>query len=180
VNEPTNWDKLGEFLYTNWDKGKVSVSGGGDCLYKYDEHIDWWRKLFGLTSTHMLVDVHTREKFYSTDFWLNINRCVFSSDQLEDDIEYLKYLTSLVKLRVTHLVTAETTFEMIENFLTFQDEVLCQFTIKELIGFPDGGMYKKVREKYSDIYFLDKGDYNTYYMPDNSIRDSFLKGEIDG
>lgn len=33
VQLETDWNKLEQFLYQNRDKGKVSVSGGGDCLY---------------------------------------------------------------------------------------------------------------------------------------------------
>ena len=61
-------------------KGKVSVSGGGDSLYKYKEHEDWWNRLFEITDRlNMFVDVHTREKFVDREFWVKINRCVFSS-----------------------------------------------------------------------------------------------------
>lgn len=35
-------------------------------------------------------------------------------------------------------------------------------------------MYKKIRNKYPMIYHLYKGDYNIYYMPDNTIRNTFL------
>jgi hypothetical protein len=172
----TDWDKLEKFLTDNKDKGKVSVSGGGDCLYKYDEHVGWWIKFFEITSNlNMLVDVHTREKFTHQLFWRNhINRCVFSSDKLETDIDYLRYLSNLTKIRITHLITANTTFDMIDDYLKFQNEIECQFTVKELIGYDDGGMYQKIREKYPEIFNLDAGDYNIYYMPDNSIRDKFL------
>jgi hypothetical protein len=176
VNEPTNWDKLRKFIYDNKDKNKVSVSGGGDCLYRYDLYVGWWIKFLEMTNDlNMLVDVHTREKFMHNSFWRkHINRCVFSSDKLSDDKEYLEYLSQLCKIRITHLVTADTTFEMIEEYLDFQKQINCQFTIKELIGYDDNGMYKSIRNKYPEIYYLDEGDYNIYYMPDNTITDTFL------
>lgn len=176
VNKPTNWFKLENFLIDYQYKGKVSVSGGGDCLYKFDEHKDWWCNFFDITNNlKMLVDVHTREKFIGPYFWLDyVHKCVFSCDCLAEDKIFLEYLSLLTKVRITHLVTANTTFKMIEEFLAFQERICCQFTIKELVGFDDAGMYKKIREKYPDIYHLDEGDYNIYYMPDNSIRTSFL------
>jgi len=176
ANEPTDWDKLRQFLIDNQHKGKVSVSGGGDCLFRYDKYVGWWIKLFEIAKElNMLVDVHTREKFTHQSFWKkHINRCVFSSDRLEDDQEYLEYLSQLTKVRITHLVTSDTTFEMIDNYLDFQERTGCQFTIKELVGYDDEGMYKKIREKYPNIYNLDTGDYNVYFMPDNSIRMNFL------
>jgi hypothetical protein len=123
----------------------------------------------------MLVDIHTREKFKDSIFWSEkINKCVFSSDKLSDDRKHLTWLSALTKVRITHLVTEETTFDMIDEYLSFQEEIKCQFTIKELINYSDGGMYKKIRERYPDIYYLDEGDYNIYYMPNNTITDSFL------
>jgi len=175
VSELTNWDKLYDFLNLYKNKQKVSVSGGGDCLYKYDTYKEWWDKFFNITNKlNIAVDVHTREKFVNDDFWAKINRCVFSSDKLEKDIDYLRYLARLTKIRITHLVTADTTLDMIEEYLAFQRGIGCQFTIKELIGYSDSGMYKQIRESYPGIYNLDAGDYNIYYMPDNTITESFL------
>jgi hypothetical protein len=176
ANEPTNWNKLEQFLIDNKHQGKVSVSGGGDCLYKYDQHVSWWMKLFDITNNlNMFVDVHTREKFTHQSFWKkHINRCVFSSDNLEQDKSYLEYLSQLTKVRITHLVTANTTLKMIEDYLNFQDRIGCQFTIKELVGYDDNGMYKTIRNKYKDIFHLDAGDYNIYYMPNNTISKEFI------
>jgi len=175
VRLETDWDKLDSFLYEYKDREKVSVSGGGDCLYKYDQYVGWWIKFFELTEHHgLLVDVHTREQFTHQSFWRkHINRCVFSSDRLSEDIKFLRYVSKLCKVRITHLVTADTTMEMIEEYLEFQGEISCQFTIKELIGFSDNGMYGRIREKYPEIFSLDAGDYNVYYMPDNTIKEQF-------
>jgi len=176
VNDKTDWIALEKFLSDNKEKGKVSISGGGDCLYKYSEHIDWWGKFFSITDKlDMLVDVHTREKFFVDSFWVErINRCVFSSDKISDDKDYLIYLSKLTKIRVTHLVTADTTLELIEEYLDFQRKTGCQFTVKQLIGYDDNGMYRIVRNTYPETYSLDAGDYNIYYMPDNRIYTSFL------
>jgi hypothetical protein len=176
VRLSTDWQKLEDFLTQHRDKGKVSVSGGGDCLYKYDLYVGWWIRFFEITeSLGMKVDVHTREQFTHQSFWRkHINRCVFSSDKLENDIEYLTYLSNLTKVRITHLVTANTTFKMIEDYLETQTKLNCQFTIKKLVGFSDQGMYERIKEKYPKLYHLDPGDYNVYYMPDNSIKEKFL------
>lgn len=175
VQLETDWEKLRGFLVEYQDRGKVSVSGGGDCLYRYDQYVGWWKRLFEETSDlQMLVDVHTREKFTHQRFWRRINRCVFSSDNLSDDEEYLEYLARLTKLRITHVVTKNTTDKMIEEYLGFQERTGCQFTIKELVGHDDDGRYKEIRKKYPEIFYLDEGDYNIYYMPDNTIREKFL------
>lgn len=175
VNEPTDWIRLEKFLNDNVQKGKVSLSGGGDCLYKYNKHAEWWDKFFRLVgSLNMLVDVHTREKFTDIHFWKKINRCVFSSDNLEEDKEYLEFLSSVTKIRITHLATANTTFGMVDEYLGFQKRIGCQFTIKQLVGYDDGGVYDNLKKLYPSMFYLDKGDYNIYYMPDNNIYEEFL------
>jgi len=174
----TDWDNLEKFLNDHMGLGKVSVSGGGDSLYEFKKHADWWDRFFKITeSLNMLVDVHTREKFYNSDFWKRINRCVFSSDSLVDDVLYLDYLKDITNIRITHLVTKETTNDRIRAYLDYQKQIGCQLTVKQLVGFDDGGKYKKIRKKYPEIFHLDKGDYNIYYMPDNSIRDKFLEDD---
>lgn len=176
MRHPTDWRKLQKFLWINKKKGKVSVSGGGDPLYEYKNRIEWWNKFFEITQDlDMSVDVHTREKFKNKNFWTkNINRCVFSSDTLKPDIKHLTYLSQLTKVRITHLVTKNTTFRLIEDYLRFQDEIKCQFSIKELVNYNDGGMYRKLLKQYPEIFHLDTGDYNVYYMPDNRVRKTFL------
>lgn len=175
INYPTDWNKLEKFICNNKEKGKVSVSGGGDCLYRFNDYISWWDILFKICNKYdMKIDIHTREKHIDCDFHKNINRVVFSSDNLLDDVDHFNYISKITKLRITHLVTDKTTVQNIKEYLHYQNITGCQFTIKQLVGFDDNGMYKKIRKEFPDIYCLDKGDYNIYYMPDNSIRNTFL------
>ena len=99
VSLDTDWAKLEDFLLEYKNKGKVSVSGGGDCLYRYDLYVGWWVKFLKITNKlNMKVDIHTREKFTKQSFWRkHVNRCVFSSDKLSDDIDYLVYFNNLCK-----------------------------------------------------------------------------------
>ncbi len=176
VCEETDWNKLTNFLVKYQEKKKVSISGGGDCLYESEKYAEWWNKLFNITEElDMLVDVHTREKLWNNFFWeAHINKCAFSSDKLMDDIDYLSWLCCYTQVRITHLVTADTTTTLIAEYLRFQARTGCQLTIKELIGHDDNGMYKIIRNEFPEIYHLDEGDYNIYYMPDNTISKKFL------
>jgi hypothetical protein len=174
-NQPTDWDRLERFLACHSHKGKFSVSGGGDCLYNYDDHYEWWDKIFYLANKHnMLVDVHTREKFHDSSFFRKINRCVFSSDILSDCKEYIKWLSNYTEVRITHLVTGQTTLDVIRDYINFTSAYNIQFTIKQLIGHNDYGRFDTIRKQFPNVYYLEEGDYNIYYMPDNSIRKSFL------
>jgi len=153
----------------------VSVSGGGDCLYNYNKYESWWSNFFAICNElNMKIDVHSREKFYNEDFWKNVNRCVLSSDVLSDDIEYFTWLSQHTKMRIVHVVTKNSTEQLIEDYIDFCKEINAQFTIRELVGFDDDGKYIKYKEKYDGLFYLDSGDYNLYYMPDNTITDKFL------
>jgi hypothetical protein len=171
-----DWTKLISFLQEYKYKGKVSVSGGGDCLYNFYVYENWWKKLFYICgSLGIKIDVHSREVFLNPIFWKAVNKCVVSSDSLKDDEQYFKYVRKFTQLRIVHVVTQRTTDEMIEDYINFSNRFNCQFTIKQLVGYPDGNRYYQVRRKYPDIFHLDKGDYNIYYMPDNTVTTKFLE-----
>lgn len=171
----TDWDKLELFLTKHSCKGKVSVSGGGDCLYRYDVYHSWWSKFFDITNKlHMLVDVHSREEFKNEEFWRRINRCVFSSDRLHEDEHYLRWLMEFVKVRIVHVATKSTSDAVVDEYLNFQNDTGCQFTMKQLVGFDDEKRYEQLKLSHPDAFYLDAGDYNIYYMPDNSVSDKFI------
>jgi len=172
---PTDWYRVEKFLKTYRQLGKVSVSGGGDPLFRYAVNSDWWATLFRLTERlDMKVDVHTRERLYEDNFWLRINRCSLSSDDIKEDIEFLTYLITLANVRIVHVVTKKTTTTLINTYIDIAKQLNCQLTFKELVGYSDGRKYKKYKTLYPNYVFLDKGDYNLYYMPDNTIRSTFL------
>ena len=177
VQLDTDWDKLYDFLYDNKEKGKVSVSGGGDCLYKWDIYQKWWDQLFlKCEILNIIIDVHSREKFYNDKFWSKINRCVVSSDIFSDDNEYFDYLLKHTKIRIVHVVTKDSTKELINEYIEYEkSDENCQFTIKELVGYDDNENYESFKNIFgNDLFALDDGDYNIYYMPDNTITDKFL------
>ena len=175
--DKTDWRMLEDFLRKGRYNGrdKVSVSGGGDPLYRYEENKEWWNRLFAITrQLRMKIDVHTRERLFDNDFWNKINRCSFSSDMLFEDEDFLHYLCKVVKLRIVHLVTHNASFGLIDAYLRFQELHQCQFTIKQLIGHNDGGKYDFMQMQYPHVYSVDAGDYNVYYMPDNTVRTKFM------
>jgi hypothetical protein len=63
---------------------------------------------------------------------------------------------------------------VIEDYLDFQQATGCQFTLKQLSGHDDCGNYRKFSAQYPDTFQLDEGDYNLYYMPDNTVTDNFM------
>ena len=91
------------------------------------------------------------------------------------DRAYLSWLSQWTKVRVVHLVTANTSFGMIDDYINFCKEHDIQFTIKHLVGFDDCGMYDMLLKRHPALFHLDDGDYNIYFMPDNTEKTKFLE-----
>jgi organic radical activating enzyme len=170
----TNWEKLEAFLKHHAHKGKVSISGGGDPLYQFTKNTDWWKNLFKLCRKNkMLIDIHTREKLHDDNFWRTINRCAFSSDLLDDDVQHLNYLTTVTQLRIVHVVTSKTQLHNIEKYIEFCSRTNSQLTLKELEMYNDHQRYQQLKNSYPNQFYLDTKDYNIYYMPNNNIHTKF-------
>jgi len=170
-----DYNKLENFLIKYKYKGKVSLSGGGDPLYNYFENLNFWIWIINFTHKHNIkLDIHTRVKFTKQKFWRkHVNLCAFSSDKLDDDKDYLLYLSKLTKTRIIHVVTQNDTKEDIENYINFANKNNIQVTFKQLFGYSDEGNYNLFKKDYN-AYFLDNKDYNIYFMPDNKVYDSFI------
>lgn len=171
----TDWNKLTKFLVDNKNKGKVSVSGGGDCLYRYSAHKIWWNRLFNITKKlNMKIDVHSRTKFYNDNFWSKINKCVVSSDIIDDLKNYPAYLNQFTTVRIVKVITDETNSANVRKYIKYANKIGCQLTFKQLTGFDDNGNYKKYKKMFSNQFFLDEGDYNIYFFPNNTIQTNFI------
>jgi len=176
VCHETNWDKLEKFLTTDW-LPKVSVSGGGDCLSRYEDHIEWWDKFFSICYCHnIMVDVHSRTMFREVKFWRKVNRAVFSLDLLTFQIrDYLEFLAIHTKIRVVHVITRNSTLAHCQYLADWCSEKGHQITFKKLEGWNDNWKFEKYKELISNATFLESGDYNLYYFPNNTIGTVFMR-----
>lgn len=171
----TNWDKLSEFLTKYKDRGKVSISGGGDPLYHYEENKEWWNKLFSITdSLNMKVDVHTRILNVDKEFWKKINRVSLSVDDNYVDFVLIDNVRKYTNLRLVHVVTKYTTKEKVKNLIGICEKINAQLTLKELVGYNDEGQFEILKHDLFFPFFLKADDYNIYFMPDNKISSKFI------
>jgi len=172
----TNWKKVEEFLIKYNRLNKVSISGGGDPLYDYNKNCQWWNSLFSICNKiEMKIDIHTREKIYDDGFWQQINRCVFSCDKLENtDIDFFNYVSKLAFLRLACVITKDTTENQIDTLISFATKNNIELTFKQLHGFSDDNNFNKFKKIYLNSFFLEDGDYNIYFMPNNIEYDRFL------
>jgi len=120
--QDTDWGLLELFLSRDWVRRKVPISGGGDPLYRLEENMDWWERLFEITERLGLdVDVHTRNIVDNPDFWNRINRCCLSVDGTDSVPDLANLVDPYTKefSRLVRVVTAETTFEDVFEMLAF-------------------------------------------------------------
>lgn len=172
----TDWNKLESFIKEHQSLKKFSISGGGDCLFRYNEHLDWWNKIFDLAYKYnMKIDVHSRTKFYDVNFWKKINKVVISCDNLNVDKHYLRLINKFCTVRIVKVITSRTSIHEANNFIRFAKKYKMQLTFKQLSVFQDANNYTIIKNKFkNESYFLDSGDYNLYFMPNNEIWDKFI------
>jgi len=175
----TDWTRLERFLSDYADRGKVSVSGGGDPLYQLDKNMGWWNRLFEIAARlDMRVDVHTRIPIDKPDFWRRIHRCCLSVDL---DLEPADALTRNVvpyaeaPPRLVHVVTADTGESGVREMLAFCTRFEWQLSLKKLAVFDDAGRFEEMRRRFSgtEIFFIEDMDYNIYFMPNNTVAEEF-------
>jgi len=185
MKQETDWQQLEQFLVANQSKGKVSVSGGGDPLYNYQNNKEWWERLLDLCEKYaILVDIHTRTKIDDSELFERINRVCFSVEYIDivANQDYLEWLSIYTKVRLVNVIGR--VIEYLPYLVTICKMYKYQLTFKPLIGF-DGYLenFNKCKHYYRnkpEIIFLDNIDYNIYYFPDNSIRTEFIKGMNNG
>ena len=175
-NEPFEMERV-KFFIESAPTDKISISGGGDCLHQFDKYEkSFWEPIFALAKKYKKkIDVHSRTPFWNDAFWKKINKVVVSSDFLTEDMVYLSYLAQNTKVRVVHVVTKDSTPGLIAAYCNFLDTIGAQFTLKRLVGYDDGNRWNEIKKTFPNIFFLEEGDYNIYYMPDNEVYDFFLQ-----
>ena len=70
VRPETDWNKLEQFLEEYKYKGKVSLSGGGDCLYKYEENKEWWNHFLKIVNNKNLNRDNRMKKCILTSLFI--------------------------------------------------------------------------------------------------------------
>ena len=184
-HDETDWEKLESFLRKGREMGfdHVSVSGGGDPLYRFGKHASWWLELHRICrEAHLYIDVHTHErpmpKDHAWDFLHTyIRRLVMSSDTISDVWPYANSDDCPTPYRrIVHVVTAN---DKMGDLLAYA-RACCgksvSLSFKKLHGGQDGGLWEKAKADLSgwDICFIHDRDYNVYFMPDNTVKHAFL------
>lgn len=146
----------------------ISVSGGGDPLFEYEDHLDWWNRLEFLCLTNGYnLEIHTSYIRNLYPAFENLERMVYHCRSFKDIANVSR--KGKEKVRVVFVVTPDFNTMHILNIKSACDE---NPNIDEL------SFRQLVREDYSidhtcedflksghkvDWYYIEQGDYNTYY-----------------
>jgi len=164
----TNWEKLYEFVVSSEDK--ISLSGGGDPFYKFENNMDWYKKLFQLC--YKKIDVHTSKIITDFDFLTAFNRIVLHINPWFYNLDVLKQYKN--KLRLVCVITEELTKEKIDEIIEASDELNCQVSFRELYDKTSPKELMEYVNQQPKAKLIKQNDYNLYFMPDNSIREKFI------
>ena len=176
----TDFRRLALFLKENKFKKKVSVSGGGDPLFRYSEDRSRLEPyLRAAEEAGLKIDIHTRERVFDDKLWKRASACVFSLDEpLNRETEkFLGYVSDMCKLRIATVVRETTSYCDVIKISDAAKRLGARSTFKELYGYPDGGRFAAFKERFEGkipSMFLKSGDYNVCFMPDNSIRGEYF------
>lgn len=146
----------------------VSISGGGDPLYDYEKHVDWYRELFGKAAKNCRIEMHTSYMTDETTFpFHDCHRVVYHAHSI-DQLSHIRKTGDEI-VRVVFVVTSDYTLEDLFKIALF---VHTSGDIDEL-GFRQyvDDQYKAHHylEDYLRLghetlwYYIEQGDDNLYY-----------------
>ncbi len=179
---PTDWDRL-ETLIAEIGRDKISVSGGGDPLYRLRDHADWWWTLMAICGgLNKQIQVHTHNHKIPWGWARSFDKIVLHVDAGEplpqSDIRMLARWTELRLVAVLEPGIEAYDLQLLDDLAR---EVEAEVTFRELVG--EGGretkfrlqaMLSEIEARNPRARLVHQDDYNIYYMPDNTLRTRFL------
>lgn len=170
-------DNLIKFLKAT-GRNIISISGGGDPLYEYEKHVDWYRKLFKMVNTlGVQVEMHTSYMTDESTFpFYDCKRLVYHPNTF-DQLKHI-HKTGNEIVRVVYVVTKDFTLDQIMNIAMFVDDSkeIDELSFRQLV---DKGY--EVTDYWQDIlrlghkklwWYIEQYDYNLYYA-ENRIYTKF-------
>jgi hypothetical protein len=200
VQAKTDFDNLqralamvGLFQAAQQKQVTVSISGGGEPLYQFPKHQDWFEDFFRLANLFELyTSLHTGAWKIAHNSWLmeKFDEYVlhFSSSEfynIHDNTRMLQRMRMKIPIRLAFVLTSEWTCEMIKHAVAIAQHTLnCKISFRELWAVKDEvrpevlELVKDVQGIYSQARYVTQADYNLYYMPDNRIYNTFMLEQV--
>lgn len=153
--------------YMEHDCNIISLSGGGDPLHQYEQHSDWYQKLFDLTQ-YIPLEMHTSYLTDDTSFPFEAcKRVVYHCHTVTDLSRVYRMGDEIV--RVVFVVTGEYS---IRTLMDIADTVhrspdIDELSFRQLVN--DHYEPEHYLENYLKLghkklwWYIEQNDYNVYY-----------------
>ena len=155
---------------------RVSVSGGGDPLFEYDKHVDFYDRLWSIcTKNNVSLEMHT-SYIYSKFPYELCSRVVYHVSNRDDLFKISRY--GFEKVRVVFVVTEDFTPATVDDiFTTVQSlNTVDELSFRQMVG-PDYKprfyCHEYLKQYHSKRwYYIEQADYNIYYV-DGKLVDTY-------
>jgi len=146
----------------------LTLSGGGDPLYEYEDNYEWWNKLFDFSNTHHIpLELHTSYKVIDGISAL-FHRVVYHCQKVEDLFRIKRSWNE--KTRAVFVVTPDFDVMKIGDIHTIVkhhpdiDELSFRQMVDENYE-PTTYCQHFLRDFHKTFwYYIEQDDYNTYYV----------------
>jgi organic radical activating enzyme len=185
INVPKTTVESLDTLLETYKSGKynyISLSDGGDPMFEFDKHMDFYNKLFSICrENNIKIELHTsyiKEIENKLPFEL-FKRIVFHCNTIDDIFEAEQTDCKGVNKRVVFVVEDRMNINYI---LTVRDIINSSKTIDQL------SFRQRVDENYNvsyhlhdflyighlykQWYYIEQGDYNTYFV-DGQVKEKY-------
>ncbi|MEG1502294.1 MAG: hypothetical protein RR370_02785 [Synergistaceae bacterium] len=172
--ENTDWGKLRSLTEKLTE---VSVSGGGDPLFNYEDNRNWWGKLFEICGDTK-VELHTSKIMSNWEHIDKLGRYVLhiEPNQLDDLSEKIEELSERVNLRLVFVMNDSMTTDNLMDISRFCSEYDIELSFRQLVisGETQYILHDFLKDGHENFWhYIEQCDYNLYYMPDNKIYDKY-------
>lgn len=175
------WEELENEL-KNYKENLISISGGGDPLYNYENNKEFYDKLFDLLDKYNIgLELHTSIIDYTFPY-KKCKRVVFhciTPTQIEG-IVYLRYLLGLENIiRVVFVVQEHFNEYIVKEIVRLIKKYhINELSFRQMIGAdgkPTYTLYDYLKNGHKDDwYYIEQCDYNRYFVH-NHIEEEYLK-----
>ena len=156
----------------------ISVSGGGDPLHNYEQHVDWYRRLFGIAREFnqkyrnslypIPIEIHTSYMTDESTFpFYDCERVVYHANTY-NQLKQIKR-TGREKTRVVYVVTEDFTLKDIMDIAMYvaNSDQIDELSFRQLVD--SNYQEQHYLEEYLKLchkklwHYIEQNDYNIYY-----------------
>lgn len=159
----------------------ISISGGGDPLHNYEQHIDWYRELFKITRNQtgrlgsVSIEIHTSYMTNESSFpFYDCKRVVYHANTYQQ-LHSIKR-TGKEIVRVVCVVTEEFTIQNILDIALYVhgSKQIDELSFRQLVD--SNYQTKDYLEEYLKLghmklwHYVEQDDYNLYYCENKIVQ----------